>query len=144
MFSSVTAISAPIFDTERMLSFQKSFFWGLFVPVKRIWGERDRERIEQADLYLRWRNQEDLKGLSLMIAWGDDDRRGVIRTNEAFTSHLDDRGIDYAAVEYEGGHNWKSWTPVIEQALRKQVGLPSANRLGHHQSGRPSQVVAAQ
>lgn len=126
MFRSVTAISAPIFDTERMMEIRDSFWWGLVVPVDRIWGEdQTRADIEKEDLYLRWKRQEDLKGLRLVVAWGDDDRSGVIRTNEAFEKHLQARGIEHTAIVYEGNHSWKSWTPVIERALREQLAATS-------------------
>jgi len=121
LFRSATAISAPILDTEAVLNFQDNFWWGWFIPVERIWGVPDRAAIEKEDLYLRWRQPKDLKGIRLFISWGDDDREGIQFTNRRFAKHLQQQGIDHNAFEYKGGHNWKAWTPVIERALRTQV-----------------------
>ena len=121
-FASVTAISAPIFDTEQMLDFRDSFWWGLIVPIDRIWGEgRDARSVSQDDPYLHWHERADLTGLKLLLTWGLDDHRGIIANNERFVRYLRERGVRFSAQSFPGGHDWESWSPVIEKALAQQV-----------------------
>ena len=124
-FSSVTALSAPVFDTEQMLNFRDSFWWGLFVPVGRIWGKsKDPQVVMRDDLYAQWVEQDDLHGLRLQLAWGDHDRKGVIRTSERFVEHLRKHRIDFSQEVFEGKHKWNAWVPAIERAIAVQVGRP--------------------
>jgi enterochelin esterase-like enzyme len=121
-FASVTAISAPIMDTEAMMALANSGLIRFLIPVHRIWGPGDDpEEVGKADLFVQWTRPEDLDGLRLMLAWGDHDRSRVIETNERFHSHLEEHGVPHEADEFEGGHDWKSWTPVLERALEVQV-----------------------
>jgi len=121
-FASVTALSGPIFDAESVQQFGKRWYIRMFIPVKRIWGPLDdTERIESEDLYRRWRTQEDLGGIRLMIACGLHDRKGLAATNEKFHRHLEAQGIEHEYVVFDGGHKWVDWIPVIVQALDDQV-----------------------
>jgi len=121
-FASVSALSAPIFDTQRMLEMRDSFWFRMAVPVDRIWGEDPPlSQVQQDDLFLRWRSQEDLRGLQLLLAWGSDDRDGIIASNRKFDAHLTAHAIDHIGVEFQGPHKWTAWTPVIARALREQV-----------------------
>ncbi|MGH0036385.1 MAG: alpha/beta hydrolase [Myxococcota bacterium] len=122
-FASVTAISAPIMDTDSMLSLANSGFVRFLIPVKRIWGPGDdREEVEQADLFVRWTKPEDLRGMRLVLAWGEADRDRVIDSNERFHAHLERHSVPHEAIVFEGGHDWTAWTPVLEQALSIQIG----------------------
>ena len=122
-FASVTAISAPIFDTERMLRFRDNSWMRLFVPMKRIWGAAvDPREIERDDLFVQWQEPADLNGVRLGLAWGSEDRTGIMLSSTRFHEHLDRGHIPHEWLVFEGGHNWKAWTPVIEWALRTQVG----------------------
>lgn len=127
-FSSVTAISAPIFDTDQMLSFRSSFWWGVIVPIERIWGQGVRSEVEQDDLYLRWRRQSDLRGLDLMLAWGDSDKDEIISTNRRFHAHLERQKIVHESQVFPGGHDWDAWRPVISRAISLQVATGGAPR----------------
>lgn len=127
LFASVSALSAPILDSRRMLELRDNFWFGLFVPVGRIWGENVTcQEVAQGDLFVRWRKPDDLYGVRLLIAWGSGDREGIARSNREFHAHLAKHGIDHIAFEFEGPHKWKAWTPVIARALREQVTPPHA------------------
>jgi enterochelin esterase-like enzyme len=120
--ASVTSISGPVIDVQKMIDLSEDFLIGLFVPVERIWGPiTDRARMEREDLFLSWRSQADLHGMRLMLAWGTEDRDALVASNEAFHRHLRERGIEHHATVFPGGHKWIAWTPVIEEALRVQV-----------------------
>jgi enterochelin esterase-like enzyme len=124
-FSTVTALSAPIFDSEQMLDFRNSFWFGLIVPIRRIWGEPDREQLAEEDLYLRWTRQPDLRGLRLMLAWADHDKSQILEANVKFRAHLNAHGIVHESQVFAGKHDWKSWTPVLERALHVQLAEPA-------------------
>lgn len=128
LFSTATAISAPIMDTEHMLDFSRSFWLRLFIPTKKIWGRPSRAQIEKQDLFLRWTSQRDLKGVRLMLSWGNDDRGRIQTSSAKFHQHLASHGIEHVSFVYDGGHNWKSWSPVIERALRIQLREAGAEK----------------
>jgi S-formylglutathione hydrolase FrmB len=119
-FGAVAAISAPIFSTDQMIEFSNRFVAKFLFQSRRVFGPTDdRGRIEGEDLYLRWTSPHDVDGLRLFFAWGTGDREGIIVANEAFTTHLSERGIAYGAIAYEGQHQWADWKPVIIELLRE-------------------------
>ena len=121
-FASVTALSAPIFDARRMREFANNRLFAMFIPMRRIFGPADSSRsLRDEDFYARWRSTRDL-GMSMFISWGTGDRGGIGLTNRRFVRHMREHGITHNAFIYEGNHSWTSWTPVIEEALRVQVG----------------------
>jgi len=126
-FSTVTAISAPILDTDAMDDLANRSWLRFLIPVDRIWGDaQDREAIARGDLYLRWRGPADLGPTRLVLAWGDHDRRGVREMNERFHTHLEEAEIPHVALVFEGGHRWSDWTPVLVDALRIQLAPPES------------------
>ena len=94
----------------------------LFVPVHRVWGPIDRREIQGRDPFRTWRGPADLHGTRLALRWGDDDREGIRRTNRRLVRHLERRRIPHTAHEYTGNHSWVSWSAVIQQAMREQLG----------------------
>jgi len=123
-FDAVAAISAPIFTTDQMIDFSNRFVAKFLFQSRRVFGpanEDERERIEADDLYLRWSSPADVHGLRLFFAWGTGDRAGIISANEAFTSHLQQSGIAYGSIVYEGQHQWVDWKPVIIDLLRQML-----------------------
>lgn len=124
LFASVSALSAPIFDTDDMIEFANNRLYAAFVPVHQVFGPtNERERIAQEDLFRRWNGPEDV-GPRIFLAWGTNDRAGLAALNERFVEHLEESEIPHHATVYEGNHSWVSWAPVIDQALRHQLGEP--------------------
>jgi enterochelin esterase-like enzyme len=122
LFSSVTALSAPIFGTDQMLNFRDNFWWGLIVPVGRIWGKgTDRSVAERDDLFLHWTKPSDLGGRHLRIAWARKDHKRVVATNEHFKAHLDEHKMPYSWEVFPGKHEWDAWLPALERSLAHQL-----------------------
>ena len=121
-FATLTAISAPIFDTAQMMNFATDRMTQLFIPVHRVWGPANESEIRARDPFRVWRSPADLHGTRVTIRWGSDDRAGIKDTNVRLHEHLEQHGIPHTAGEYEGNHSWRSWSPVIQQALRDQLG----------------------
>ncbi len=120
-FASLTAISAPIFDTAQMMEFANDRMTSLFIPVHRVWGPADEREIQQRDPFRVWRTTSDLNGTRLALRWGSEDREGIKDTNERLHEHLVQHRIPHTASEYVGNHSWRSWSPVIREALREQL-----------------------
>jgi len=132
-FDAVAAISAPIFTTDQMIDFSNRFVAKFLFQSRRVFGpanEDERERIEADDLYLRWSSPADVEGLGLFFAWGTGDRAGIISANEAFTSHLQQSGIAYSSIVYEGQHQWVDWKPVIIDLLRQMLSSEQTSSAG--------------
>lgn len=125
LFATVTAISAPIVDTDAAWHLANESWLRFVIPTERIWGPGDRESIAREDYSLRWTRPEDLGGTRLMLAWGQDDRESIVETNERFDRHLRETGIAHEVLVFEGGHDWDSWTPALERVLITQIGAPA-------------------
>jgi enterochelin esterase-like enzyme len=121
-FASVTAISAPILDTEDAFEFTNESWLRFFIPTRRIWGAADRDSIAREDIFRRWTEPEDLNGMRLMLAWGKGDTARIIETNERFDRHLTESRIPHQVLVFPGRHEWKAWTPVLDRVLTLQVG----------------------
>ncbi len=121
-FSTLTAISAPVFDTDQMIAFANDRVVSIFIPTHRVWGPvDDRRRIEEDDLFLQWTSPGDTHLRSIVLAWGDHDRGGIVEGSRRFAQHLSEHGIPHEAWVYDGGHAWVAWAPIIERALSHQL-----------------------
>lgn len=120
--STLTAISAPILSTDRMISFVQDRLFAIIIPTHRIFGPPEpRTRIEREDPFLRWTSLEATGMRRIALAWGTGDRGLIVDGSRAFHRHLDEHGVPHEAWEYEGGHDWVSWGPIIERALITQL-----------------------
>jgi enterochelin esterase-like enzyme len=120
--STVTAISGPVMNTDQMVSFVTDRLFAIIVPTERIFGPPEpRTRIEREDLFLRWTSLESTGMRRIALAWGTGDRGVIIQGARAFHQHLEESGVPHEAWEYEGGHDWVSWGPIIERALVTQL-----------------------
>lgn len=123
LFRSASALSAPVFDSESALDFMGNFWLRLMVPVRNIWPDiRDKAALRKRDVFHRLRRDADRNGVRFAFAWASRDRRGIVSTNRKLIEHLRDKGIKHRSIEFDGGHNWVSWGPIITQLLREQVG----------------------
>lgn len=127
MFASLSPISGPAMDTERRLGFMRDPLINIIIPTHHVFGPIEpRSRVEVDDPYVQWSAPEDLHGTRLFFAWGSRDRDMIREGGAALHQHLEERGIPHVSREYDGGHDWVSWGPVIEEALRAQLGPESA------------------
>lgn len=118
-FASACAISAPVMDAEHLVEFTQQLWVRLFVPVERIWGPTDDvEKVKEDDLFERWRAQDDLRGLRVMLAYGTDDKPGIPEGNEHFHRHLLEHDVHHDLLVYPGAHRWVDWKPIFPAVLR--------------------------
>ena len=125
LWSSVTAISGPSYDTQRRLEFLADPLINVAIPTWHVFGPPGpRWRVEADDPWIVWRTTEDV-GARLFLTWGTNDRDFVREGSERLHAHLTGRGVAHEAEAFEGGHNWVSWGAVIRGALRRQLAPTS-------------------
>jgi enterochelin esterase-like enzyme len=120
LFASAGIISAPVFDTDAMYDFRDNRLLAMLIPTHRVFGNPPRTVVMQSDPFHRWRHPDDTP--RLYVAWARGDRDGIVKSSARLHRHLAAHDIPHAHDEFEGGHNWPSWAPVIERALAWQLG----------------------
>ena len=118
-FVSAGIISAPVMSTSEMLEFVDNRFFNIFIPTHRIWGRPSRETVESEDPFLRWTDAGSTP--RIFLAWAREDRSIIISGSQRLDAHLSEAGVPHASEEFDGGHNWVSWGPVIERAIAHAV-----------------------
>ncbi len=121
-FASAALLSGPTPDAEQMKALSENWFLHAFAKLDRVFGPAsDEKRTWAADPFQRWQSPDDLAGLKLFIAHGDDDRSGIGETNDALHRHLQAHGIAHRFVVFHGGHRWRDWEPVLGEAIREAI-----------------------
>lgn len=124
-WASATMISAPVLNTEQMISLAQNPLLQPMIPMDRIFGPtHDDEaplRVREDDPFAQWQSEEDLDGMRLMVAWGSEDRGPIADTSRNLVAQFEAQNVPHEALEYDGNHSWVSWTPVIQEALRRMV-----------------------
>jgi len=129
LFGSAALLSGPILDARGMEWMMQNWFMRTFGRLDRVFGSTsDQRRMWRADPFQRWRSAEDLAGLRLFFAHGDDDRPGLAETNVALHQHLEAHGIPHRYLVFHGGHRWADWQPVLAEAIRAALAPTSAPR----------------
>ncbi len=121
LFSSAAVISAPIMNTAAMFDFVDNRLYKLLFPTERIWDHPPRGVVEREDPFLVWEEPEDLP-MRLYLAWANGDRDQIRLGGQRLAEHLEAHDIPHEGGEFEGGHNWVSWTPVIVEAIAFAAG----------------------
>ncbi len=121
-FSSVSAISAPIFTKKEE---RPSWLIRLFIPFKRIFGDVASARVRDNNPYYSWVDNRLDKKMRLQLVWGDKDHKGIVEGNQNFKIRLDQNQIPYQASVYEGGHKWKYWVSILDQVMLFSLGDPT-------------------
>lgn len=118
-FSSVSAISAPIFTKREE---RPSWLLRLLIPFKRIFGDVASAKIKDTNPYYTWADKRLDQKMRLQLVWGDQDHKGIIEANENFKRRLGDNNIEVQSLVYAGGHKWKYWVPLLDQVLLFSLG----------------------
>lgn len=126
LWRSVSVISAPIFTIDEVERMNDSFWLRLIIPMRDIWGEFDRKRAVQRNVFTRWSSPQDVAPSSLLFAWAKGDNEQIQRSNRALQTHLREHQIATRSFQFEGGHNWVSWRPIFATILRAQVPFEDA------------------
>jgi enterochelin esterase-like enzyme len=129
-FSTVTVISGMILSRDEVKSTLRRSIFGLIIPFKKIWGDIDDPNTAPRDLdpFVGWVENEQLRSKSLFLTWGTQDKSRMESTGTRFRETLEQSGLDFHFMRYEGKHLWRDWKGVIAEALRVQVaGRPGGD-----------------
>jgi len=116
-FSSVSAISAPIFNRNEAETQKSSLLLRLLFPFKRIFGETYTEEFKRSNPYNAWVNDSEQRQMRLQLIWGDQDSRRIISTNQTFHQRLVDNNVKHDYYVFEGRHKWKYWVPNLGRVI---------------------------
>lgn len=116
LFASATVLSAPLFDVDQTMDFlEGKRLRG--IPVERLFGPPDREKVEGTNPFTQLASADDLEGTKLLVGAGRSDIPGLLATNRNLHAHLETSGVPHHYLEYRGGHGWKSWAQLFPVAL---------------------------
>jgi len=125
-FRSAALLSGPLLDAAGMRALADGWALRTFARLDRVFGSTsDETRLRAADPFQLWRSPDDLAGLRLYFAHGDDDRSGIADTNVALHRHLEARGIPHTYRVFHGGHRWRDWQPLFGEAIREGLATTS-------------------
>ncbi len=116
-FSSVSAISAPIFNEEQAKKQKTSFLVKLLFPFKRIFGDSYTEEFKRSNPYNAWVENPSQAKMRLQLLWGSNDHKRIIESNEAFHRRLNEANVVHDHYVYNGGHKWRFWVPNLGRVV---------------------------
>lgn len=116
-FSSVSAISAPVFSDQALSEQGSSFLMRLIFPMEKIFGPKPSGTYNSENPFNAWADDERLRDVRLQLVWGDRDSKNILKSNQLFRENLlaKQRGHDFHV--YQGGHKWKYWVPELERVM---------------------------
>ena len=114
-FSSVSAISAPLFDSDQAKDQKPHWLVRLIFPLKRIFGEPDKFR--QQNPFYTWIHDPAQQHVRLQLIWGDNDSKSIRSGNQRFHQLLTDNRIHHDAFVYAGRHRWTDWIPNFDRVF---------------------------
>jgi len=118
MFESIASISGVIFDEKKAIEFVNSRLLDWRIDIRRMLGDgTDRAFLERANPYSLVKALAPEKRPRLFVAAGTDEPDSLRLASSNFHEFLDREGVAHEWVAFQGGHNWKSWPPVVERAI---------------------------
>lgn len=116
-FSSVSAISAPIFNREQADNFQPSLLVRLLIPFKRIFGEKFSAEFIRSNPYNAFTTDKNLRRFRLQLIRGSIESQHIIDSNERFHERLRQADFTHEYWVYNGGHKWRDWIPNLGRVI---------------------------
>ena len=115
--ASTIVLSAPIFDVDQTMQFLEGQGLGGRIPVEKIFGPPDRDRVQADNPYAQLQREENLKGMRLLLGAGTRDRRGILQSTERLHSYLESHDVPHDFLVYKGRHGWRDWARIFPVAL---------------------------
>ena len=123
-FSSVSAISAPIYNREQVGEQNSSLLIRLLFPFERIFGDIESPALRKSAPYNAWVDDPRMRDIRLQLIWGDRDHERIIDANQAFQARLQEAGIEHDSFVYTGRHKWKYWVPNLARVMNFLLPAP--------------------
>lgn len=119
LFGGAGSLSGLLLDQEEARSLLRTSRTRFFVDLERVFGDgSDQEYFDAHDVYGIAERRAAAFDQRIFLAAGTREDPEFLRTTRRFHDHLAALGIAHAFAAYDGGHGWKYWAPLIEEALR--------------------------
>ena len=123
LFAGVGSFSGLLLDEEDAKKLIRTSGMRFFVDLARVFSDgSDQAFFDAHNIY----KIAELRGAALdqriFLAAGTREAPEFLQTTGKFHDHLSRLGIDHVFTAYDGGHGWRAWLPVIEEALPYLVG----------------------
>lgn len=125
-FSSVSAISAPIFNEELAEKHKPSILIRWLIPFKRIFGVEPSQEFIDSNPFNTWVNDAEQRKVRLQFSRGDAEGQRITEANEAFHKRLLEANVEHDYFVFEGGHKWRFWNPVLPRVMNFLVNPPDS------------------
>jgi len=116
-FGSATILSAPVSAAADARIFRGSEMSPEFKA--RVFGPAGSE--QDSDPFVRLVSRDSLHGSRLLFGTAAHDPVEVIDSNVALDAHLTQAGVPHRYLQFAGNNTWKTWAPMIEYALCRQL-----------------------
>jgi|GEM_PF-3097083 len=119
LFASVTAFSGLLMTQAEADKFLSNAFTRWFMHADKIWGRPGAPNaVRNADTHALLGALPDDLPLRFYLASGTQESREIQQSMARFKKALDQRQVPARFVQYDGGHGWRWWRPLISKALR--------------------------
>ena len=115
-FSSVSVISAPIYNNEDNEQ-KTSWLIKLLFPLERIFGKNFQDKYHANSPYKAWLTEEQQVAVRLQLIWGENDHNAIKLANQKFHQHLIDNQVEHDFYIYPGRHKWVDWIPNFSRII---------------------------
>jgi enterochelin esterase-like enzyme len=90
----------------------------VFVDLARVFSDgSDQAFFDAHNIYKIAERRAAAFDQQIFLAAGSREDPEFLRTTKHFHTHLKALNIDHVFTEYDGGHGWRYWAPIIEEAL---------------------------
>jgi S-formylglutathione hydrolase FrmB len=123
LFSGMGSLSGLLLDEADAKRLIRTSGMRFFVDLKRVFSDGSDEAFFDAhNIYEIAKRRAAAFDQRIFLAAGTREDGDFLRTTRRFHDHLAALGIEHVFTEYDGGHGWRYWAPVIEEALPYLLG----------------------
>jgi S-formylglutathione hydrolase FrmB len=118
LFAGAASLSGLLIDQAEARELIRTSGMRFFVDLARVFSDgSDQAFFDAHDIYGIAERRAAAFDQRIFLAAGTREDGEFLGTTRRFHDHLDALGIGNELVEYDGGHGWRYWAPVIEEAL---------------------------
>ena len=123
LFSAAGSFSGLLLDEEDAKRLIRTSGMRFFVDLERVFSDgSDQAFFDAHNIYEIAERRAAAFDQRILLAAGTREAPEFLGTAGKLHDHLARLGIDHVFTAYDGGHGWRDWAPVIEEALPYLVG----------------------
>jgi S-formylglutathione hydrolase FrmB len=123
LFSAAGSFSGLLLDEEDAKRLIRTSGMRFFVDLERVFSDgSDQAFFDAHNIYEIAERRAAAFDQRIFLAAGTREAPEFLGTAGKLHDHLARLGIDHVFTAYDGGHGWRDWAPVIEEALPYLVG----------------------